>query len=128
MRDHFRSHHGNAGRKADHNDMPRQAAHQAVADHTEDERVQPAAESSFEKRCRFSYFVLMMRSVKNRIRLGTSFLFLLVLLSGGFSIYYLTKVKQQSKNILRANYESLQGGIGMQSALDSIQYGKTVFI
>jgi len=70
----------------------------------------------------------MIRSVKNRIRLGTSFLFLLVLLSGGFSIYYLAKVRQQSKNILRANYESLQGGIGMQSALDSIQYGKTAFI
>lgn len=70
----------------------------------------------------------MIRSVKNRIRLGTSFLFLLVLLSGGFSIYYLSKVKQQSKNILRANYESLQGGIGMQAALDSIQQGNMSFI
>jgi len=70
----------------------------------------------------------MIRSVKRRIRLGTSFLFLLVLLSGGFSIYYLAQVKQQSKNILRANYESLQGGIGMQSALDSIQQGRAAFM
>lgn len=63
----------------------------------------------------------MMQSVKNKIRLGTVFLFLLVMLSGGFSIYYLVKLQQESKNILKANYESLQYGHAMQRALDSIE-------
>jgi len=70
----------------------------------------------------------MARSVKNKIRWGTIFLFLLVVLSGGFSIYYLVKLRTLSKNVLTANYESLQYSHSMQKALDSVQYGKTSFI
>ncbi len=69
-----------------------------------------------------------MNSVKNKIRLGTIFLFVLLLLSGGFSIYYLVKVRLQSKNILTANYESLEYSHRMQRALDSLQAGNTAFI
>jgi PAS domain S-box-containing protein len=63
----------------------------------------------------------MPGSVKNKIRWGTFFLFLLVLLSGGFSIYYIVKLKLQSENISLANYESLEYAHKMQRALDKIQ-------
>jgi len=70
----------------------------------------------------------MGQSVKNKIRLGTIFLFLLVVASGGFSIYYLTKLREQSKNVLQANYETIQYCHSMQEALDSIQDSKTNYI
>ena len=70
----------------------------------------------------------MARSVKNKIRLGTIFLFLLVIASGGFSIYYLTKLRGESKNVLQANYESIQYCHLMQKALDSIQDNKARFL
>ena len=70
----------------------------------------------------------MPGSVKNKIRLGTIFLFLLVVLSGGFSIYYLVKLRNQSKNILKANYESIQYGHQMQAAMDSIGDHKRAFL
>jgi NtrC-family two-component system sensor histidine kinase KinB len=63
----------------------------------------------------------MPGSVKNKIRWGTFFLFFLVLLSGGFSIYYLVKLRLQSKDIAKANYESLEYAHRMQRALDKIQ-------
>lgn len=61
-----------------------------------------------------------MASVKNKIRLGTLFLFALLLLAGGIGIYYLVKLKNDSKAILHNNYESLQYAHNMQRALDSI--------
>ena len=70
----------------------------------------------------------MPGSVINKIRLGTIFLFLLVVISGGFSIYYLAKLRSESKNILKANYESIQFGHAMQKSLDSIQSHKNAFI
>lgn len=70
----------------------------------------------------------MLGSVKNKIRWGSIFLFLLLLLSGGFSIYYLVKIRLQSKDVLKANYESLEYCHGMQKALDSIEDKKPAFI
>lgn len=70
----------------------------------------------------------MPHTVKNKIRLGTVFLFLLVVTSGGFSIYYLVKLRNESKNILRANYETIQFCHQMQKALDSIKDQKPMFI
>ena len=58
-------------------------------------------------------------SVKSRIRSGTIFLFVLVLLSGGFSIFYLQRLNVQSKNVSNANYESLEYCHHMQQALDA---------
>lgn len=62
----------------------------------------------------------MAVSIKNKIRFGTLFLFLLLILSGGLSIYYLTKLKTDSKNILKDNYVSLDYCHNMQKQLDSI--------
>ena len=49
----------------------------------------------------------MAISIKNKIRSGTLFLFLLLIISGGFSTYFLLKLKSDAKNIIKANYESL---------------------
>jgi NtrC-family two-component system sensor histidine kinase KinB len=70
----------------------------------------------------------MPGSVKTKIRWGTIFLFSLLILSGGFSIFYLEKTRTQSRNILKANYESLEYSHTMQLALDSIFQRNTAFI
>lgn len=62
----------------------------------------------------------MPLSIKYKIRLGTIFLFFLAILSGGLSIYYLATLRKDSRNILKANYESLQFCHEMQKDLDSI--------
>jgi len=61
----------------------------------------------------------MATSVKNKIRLGTLFLFLLLLLSGGLGIYNLVRLKNDAKMILQNNYESLDYCHIMQRQLDS---------
>lgn len=63
----------------------------------------------------------MAVSIKNKIRLGTIFLFVLLVLSSGLSIYYLVTLEKHSKNILKDNYESLDYSHGMQKQLDSIR-------
>lgn len=64
----------------------------------------------------------MPLSIKYKIRLGTIFLFFLAMLSGGLSIYYLATLRRDSRNILKANYESLQFCHEMQKDLDSISH------
>ena len=67
----------------------------------------------------------MSVNIKNKVRLGTIFLFLLLALSGICSIYYLVTLKNVSKNILKNNYESLVYCGNMQAALDSVQQNKS---
>ena len=64
----------------------------------------------------------MAVSIKNKIRSGTLFLFLLLLLMGGTGIYFLIKLKNDSKNIIKANYESLDYSHGMQQQLADVPY------
>ncbi|HTE33553.1 MAG TPA: ATP-binding protein [Chryseolinea sp.] len=61
----------------------------------------------------------MANSVKRKIRLGTLFLFFLVLLSGGVCIYFLVRLKNDAKEILKDNYESLVYCHIMQRSIDS---------
>lgn len=67
----------------------------------------------------------MIQSVKNKIRLGTIFLFVLVVILGGSSLYYLNKIKNESRNVIKANYESIDYGHKMQLALDAFQMGQS---
>ena len=46
-------------------------------------------------------------SIKNKLRAGITFLFLLALLCSGFGAYYLQKLSDDSKAILKDNYRSL---------------------
>ena len=68
----------------------------------------------------------MALSVKNKIRLGTLFLFVLLLLSGGFGIFNLVRLKNDAKMILEDNYESLQYCHVMQRQLDSLAINRQV--
>ncbi len=62
----------------------------------------------------------MLQTVKQKIRWGTLFLFLLLLLLGGTGIFYIVRLKNDSGIILRNNYESLDYCHQMQKALDSV--------
>jgi NtrC-family two-component system sensor histidine kinase KinB len=62
----------------------------------------------------------MVLTVKNKIWLGTLFLFLLLLITGGVGIYYMAKLKMESKNVLQDNYESLSYCHTMQHQLNDI--------
>ena len=68
----------------------------------------------------------MATSVKNKIRLGTIFLFLLLLLSGGLGIYNLARLKDAAQTVLKDNYESLDYCDIMQRQLDSLGVDRTV--
>jgi NtrC-family two-component system sensor histidine kinase KinB len=66
----------------------------------------------------------MANTVKTKIRLGTLFLFLLVLLSCGVGIYNLVRLKNDAKLILKSNYESLDYCHTLQGYLDSVNIDK----
>lgn len=66
----------------------------------------------------------MITSVRNRIRLGTFFLFLLVLLSCGVGVYNLVRLKNDATLILKNNYESLDYCHSLQQLLDQASPGQ----
>ena len=49
----------------------------------------------------------MAVTVKNKIRLGTVFLFILLILLGGPSIFFLVRLKNDANKIIKNNYETL---------------------
>lgn len=61
----------------------------------------------------------MSQTVKQKIRLGTLFLFFLLLLTGGIGTYHLVRLKNDAKDILKDNYETLDYCHSMQKSLDS---------
>ena len=63
----------------------------------------------------------MVLSVKNKIRLGTSFLFLLLIITGGISIYNTSRLKNEARKVLQDNYETLSYCHKMLQQLDSLQ-------
>ncbi len=62
----------------------------------------------------------MALTVRKKIWMGTTFLFLLLLLTGGAGIYYTATLKSESKEVLKDNYESLMYCYEMQQQLDSL--------
>ncbi len=70
----------------------------------------------------------MAYTVKHKIRLGTIFLFLLLMILGGFSIFHIIRLQSDSRIILKDNYESLDYGQRMLTALDSIAMDSTPYI
>ena len=65
----------------------------------------------------------MTLSVKQKIWLGTLFLFLLLLLTGGVGIYHMAKLKKDGQNVLKANYESLSYCHVIQQQLTNYESG-----
>lgn len=66
----------------------------------------------------------MALTVKNKIWLGTLFLFILLLLTGGVGIYYIVHLKDQAKAVLKDNYETLSYAYTMQNQLDSLAFNQ----
>lgn len=66
----------------------------------------------------------MATTVKNKIRLGTLFLFLLVLLSCGIGIFHLVRLKNDTNQIVKNNYESLDYCHHLQRFLDSTTFDR----
>jgi len=62
-------------------------------------------------------------NIKNKLRAGIGFLFLMALISSGMADYYLTRLSNDSKAILKDNYRSLVYAKNIQQALD---YPKSV--
>ena len=68
----------------------------------------------------------MALTVKKKIWLGTFFLFVLLLVTGGVSIYYTAKLKRDAKKVLQDNYESLSYCNTMLSQLNNFEKDYTV--
>lgn len=62
----------------------------------------------------------MALTVKNKIQMGTLFLFLLLVLTGGVGIFYMSKLKSDTEAILQDNYKSLIYCYDMQQQLDQL--------
>ena len=68
----------------------------------------------------------MPLSVRNKIRFGTIFLFVLLLLTGGAGVYFTITLKNEAKAVLQDNYESISYCHQMQQQLDSVFYNYEV--
>src|SRR5579862_9120544 len=64
-------------------------------------------------------------NIKTKISLGLFFLFGVIIIVGGISIYYLREISDDAKNIIKANYESIEYMQGMTAALDSLPNDST---
>ena len=56
--------------------------------------------------------------IKNKLRLGFGFLFVVVFFFGGLSIFYIHDISDNAKVILKNNYESLSFAREMRTILD----------
>lgn len=70
----------------------------------------------------------MALSVKAKIRLGTFFLFILLILISGAGIFFLNRLKTHAQDIIKDNYQSLGYGHRMLSSLDSLRYDSARFL
>lgn len=70
----------------------------------------------------------MASTVKQKIRLGTAFLFLLLFLLGSVGIFHIVRLKEDSQLILKNNYESVDYCHRMQQALDSFELSPAISI
>ena len=66
----------------------------------------------------------MAIKLKTKIALGGTFLFALLILVGAVSFYYLNRLSEESKAIVKANYETLNYSREMLNELDSLQKNK----
>jgi signal transduction histidine kinase len=65
----------------------------------------------------------MKLHIKTKLSLGLTFFFIMIVLIGVLGLFAINRLASQSKNILKANYESIQYAENMQQALDAYQTG-----
>ena len=63
--------------------------------------------------------------IKQKLVAGVIFQFLLILLVGGFGIFYLMQLKNETRKIITNNYESLEYCHIIQQQLDSLVYNRS---
>lgn len=63
--------------------------------------------------------------IKTKLSLGLAFLFTVIVLIGAVGLYSINRLAEESKTILKANYESLQFSKEMLQALDKIEMNDT---
>jgi PAS domain S-box-containing protein len=64
-------------------------------------------------------------NIKNKLRAGIGFIFLMALISSGMADYYLTRLSNDSKAILKDNYRSLVYVKNIEQALDNKMVSKS---
>lgn len=64
-------------------------------------------------------------NIKTKVSLGLFFLFGVILIVGGLGIYYINEISSDAKNIIKANYESIEFMQGMNSALNNLKKDST---
>ena len=62
-------------------------------------------------------------TIKNKLRAGFSFLFLLAFVCCGLSIYFLNRLSADAKNILKDNYKPVQYMQKYRQCLRCIMHG-----
>ncbi|HEV8270749.1 MAG TPA: HAMP domain-containing protein, partial [Chitinophagaceae bacterium] len=67
----------------------------------------------------------MAIKLKTKIAMGGTFLFALLILVGALSFYYINRLSDESKAIVKANYETLNYSREMLNELDSLQKNKS---
>ncbi len=63
----------------------------------------------------------MKLRIKTKLSLGLTFFFIMIVLIGALGLFAINRLASESKNILKANYESIQYSENMQQALDAYQ-------
>lgn len=70
----------------------------------------------------------MKLQIKSKLSLGITFLFVVIMLTGIVGLFAITKLANESKAILTANYESIIYAKNMQRDLDNFHTGKQEYI
>ena len=65
----------------------------------------------------------MALRIKTKVFLGLTFLFVLVVLMGGIGAYSIRNIREESKEVLKDNYESVQHARQMLQLLDELKTG-----
>ena len=63
----------------------------------------------------------MKLRIKTKLSLGLTFFFIMIVLIGGVGLLAINRLADESKNILKANYESIEYSENMQQALDAYE-------
>ena len=63
--------------------------------------------------------------IKTKLNLSVGLLFALIILLSVVSVYYINSIKQDTQNILKANYDSLEYSRNMLMAMEDIGENNT---
>lgn len=66
-------------------------------------------------------------TIKTKLYLGLGLLFTLIIIVATMSVFYINALKKDTKNILAANYNTLEYSRDMFISLDQLQQGQLTF-